>query len=236
MSIYLIEKEWGNKEKEQFSPVSILDCPFEDDDEVSLPFQHKLALMEGTKKKLMKKLQRFECQTLLEPVNLVNRFTGQESDDAESIESSLQHFEEKIISNIEEEENQAEQKALELFHLIKSTMPSLHLKLSAETLLLDYFREKITNECLLSEKKRVEKSFYGEIFDQARDWINGHPHELFLESGVQKKRQAYVKDMEKGREWTTFDEQIKEVALDLEAEVYGCLINELLLDLKSMLT
>lgn len=135
-----------------------------------------------------------ECLTQLEPVDLVKRFTGQESDNAGSIESSLQHFEAKIISDIEEEqeENQAEQKALELLHLMRSPLPLLHLKLSAETLLLDYFREKITNECLCSEKKRVKNSFYDEILDRARDWINGHPHELFLEWGVQKNRQAYV--------------------------------------------
>lgn len=35
--------QWPIVEKEQFSPVSVLDCPFEDDEEVSSPFQH----MEG---------------------------------------------------------------------------------------------------------------------------------------------------------------------------------------------
>lgn len=42
--------------------------------------------------------------------------------------------------------------------------------------------------------------------------------------------------MEIGRKWTTFDKQIKEVALDLEAEVHGSLMNELFLDLKNVLT
>nr|GMD80001.1 uncharacterized protein LOC109188531 [Ipomoea batatas] len=32
---------WSNEEKEQFSPVSVLDCPFEDEDDVSSPFQDK---------------------------------------------------------------------------------------------------------------------------------------------------------------------------------------------------
>ncbi|KAL2544006.1 hypothetical protein Fot_13239 [Forsythia ovata] len=229
------ENEWRNEEKEQLSPVSVLDCPFDDDDEVSSPFQHRLALMEGTKKKLMKKLERFEYLAQLKPVNLAKRFVGQDSDDNESVESTQHHYEETFISDIEEEkeaENQDEQNALELLHLTKCTMPSLCLKLKAETLLLDYFREKITNGCLHSEKKSVVNSFYDEIFDEARDWINGQPHELYLEWGVQKNRQAYLKDMEKGREWTTLDEQKQKVALDLEAEIYGSLINELLLDLK----
>ncbi|CAI9784525.1 unnamed protein product [Fraxinus pennsylvanica] len=69
----------------KFSPVSVLDCPFEDDDEVSSPFQQRLALMEGTKKKLMKKLKRFECLVQLEPVNLANRFASPEFSDNESV-------------------------------------------------------------------------------------------------------------------------------------------------------
>lgn len=43
-----LQKQWASdQEKEQFSPVSVLDCPFDEEDEVSSPFQHRLALMEG---------------------------------------------------------------------------------------------------------------------------------------------------------------------------------------------
>lgn len=44
------QKQWSSEEKEQFSPVSVLDCPFDDEeeeDEVSSPFQHRLDRMEG---------------------------------------------------------------------------------------------------------------------------------------------------------------------------------------------
>nr|GMD79952.1 Testis-expressed sequence 10 protein [Ipomoea batatas]GME21575.1 Testis-expressed sequence 10 protein [Ipomoea batatas] len=37
---------WSNEEKEQFSPVSVLDCPFEDEDDVSSPFEDKLTNVE----------------------------------------------------------------------------------------------------------------------------------------------------------------------------------------------
>ncbi|XP_022880880.1 uncharacterized protein LOC111398179, partial [Olea europaea var. sylvestris] len=137
------EKEWGNEEKEHFSPVSVLECPFEDDDEVSYPFRQRLAVTEGTKKKLLKKLERFECLVQLEPIKLAKRFRGLESNDNESVESSLWHSEENFSLDVEEEreKNHAEQKASELLHLMKSTMSSLTLKLNAENLLLDYFRE-----------------------------------------------------------------------------------------------
>ncbi|KAL0324355.1 UNVERIFIED_CONTAM: hypothetical protein Scaly_2402600 [Sesamum calycinum] len=41
------KKQCSSEEKEQFSPVSVLDCPFDDEDEVSSPFQQRLARMEG---------------------------------------------------------------------------------------------------------------------------------------------------------------------------------------------
>lgn len=44
-----MSQEWSNEEeKEQFSPVSVLDCPFEDDDQTHSPiFPHKLSCLEG---------------------------------------------------------------------------------------------------------------------------------------------------------------------------------------------
>lgn len=46
------EKQWSSDEKEQLSPVSVLDCPFDDDDQdhhevSSSSFQSRLARMEG---------------------------------------------------------------------------------------------------------------------------------------------------------------------------------------------
>lgn len=55
-------QEWPNEEeKEQFSPVSVLDCPFEDEDEdedeeMCSPFQHRDTHMEGTSNSLLQNL------------------------------------------------------------------------------------------------------------------------------------------------------------------------------------
>lgn len=45
--LVILQKPRPNEEKEQFSPVSTLDCPFDDEDEVSSPFQHRLTRVEG---------------------------------------------------------------------------------------------------------------------------------------------------------------------------------------------
>ncbi|KAH6759610.1 hypothetical protein C2S52_022868 [Perilla frutescens var. hirtella] len=213
------KKQWSSdQEKEQFSPVSVLDCPFEDDedDEVSSPFQHRLARMEGTRKKLLKKIQRFEGLAKLEPVNLTGRFASQsvDSDDESSPHSS---------TSLNEAEEEEEEEALKLLDQMKGSMPCYGLNLiKAERLLLDFFEE----HCTTHEKQ------HDELVEVAEDWINGAmPRGMFMEWEVEKNRKAYVEDMERGGEWRSLDEQNEEVVLELENEVFLSLLNELLLDI-----
>ncbi|KAK4435260.1 hypothetical protein Salat_0689300 [Sesamum alatum] len=230
------KKQWSSEEKEQFSPVSVLDCPFDDEDEVSSPFQQRLARMEGTKKKLMKKIQRFECLAKLEPTNLSKRFAPLQDSDNESSGSPVSHssapINDKFTSYIEEEqdedvENRAERKALELLHQMQATLQSYTLKLKTNRLLLDFFKERTTNEN--SEKRSLVDK---ELLQEAEDWINGaEPRGLFVAWEVEKNRQVYLKDMEKGGEWKTLDQENKELALELESEVFAALLHELLLDI-----
>ncbi|KAI3453651.1 hypothetical protein Pfo_010314 [Paulownia fortunei] len=240
------QKQWSvSEEKEQFSPVSVLDCPFDDDEEVSSPFQHRLARMEGTQKKLMKKIQRFGCLAQLEPVSLAKQFALLPDSDNESAGSPLPHssasIDEKVISDIEEEqevdeENQAEQKALDLLNQM-DILPSNDLKVKADKLLLDFFTEKIIAQNMHSQRQRGGNSFDRELLEEAENWINGRKsRKLFLEWEVPRNRQAYIKDMEKGGEWKTLDQENQEVASELEAEVFAALLNELLLDISSKAT
>ncbi|KAL3818118.1 hypothetical protein ACJIZ3_004023 [Penstemon smallii] len=236
------QKEWSNEEKEQFSPVSVLDCPFDDEDEISSsPFQHRLARMEGTKKKLMKKIQRFEClANELEPVNLSKRFVLQPQTDSdnESNGSPLPlSIDDKFISDMEEEEE--EEMAFELLRQMKNTLPSYGLKLNAENLLLDFFREKIVERKVASPKQWPGGcSFDEEAIDEAEEWINGRKRsELLLGWEVQKNRQVYIKEMEKGKlEWKTLDQENEEVALELETEVFATLLDEVLLEVMPKFT
>ncbi|KAL0310245.1 UNVERIFIED_CONTAM: hypothetical protein Scaly_2947400 [Sesamum calycinum] len=238
------EKQWSvSEEKEQLSPVSVLDCPFDDDDddddEVYSPFQHSLAVVEGTKKKLMKKIQKFEC-TQLEPVNLVDRFVLLPDSENESTGSAP--VDEKLTSEIkqeqeEDEEGQAEGKALDLLLQMKDTLPSYGLKIKADKLLLDFFRERIIDQNVHSQRQWGGYSFEEELLEEAENWINGRKtSELFLAWEVPRNRGVYVKDMEKGGEWRSLNQQNGEVAMELEAEVFAALLSELLLDISSKAT
>ncbi|KAL0448085.1 UNVERIFIED_CONTAM: hypothetical protein Slati_1936400 [Sesamum latifolium] len=238
------EKQWSvSEEKEQLSPVSVLDCPFDDDDddddEVYSPFQHSLAVVEGTKKKHMKKIQKFEC-TQLEPVKLVERFVLPPDSDNESTGSPP--IDEKSTSEIkqeqqDDEEGQAERKALDLLQQMKDTLPSYGLKIKADKLLLNFFRERITDQNVRSQRQWGGYSFEEELLEEAENWINGRKtSELFLAWEVPRNRGVYVKDMEKGGEWRSLSQENREVAMELEAEVFAALLSEMLLDISSKAT
>lgn len=104
-----------------------------------------------------------------------------------------------------------------LLHQTKASMPSYPLKLKADNLLLDFFRE------------RIASGFHEGLIEEAEDWINGKPRGSFMEWRVQKNRECYIRDMEKGGEWKALDQETEEVAVELENEVFDALLNEVLL-------
>ncbi|GFZ06990.1 hypothetical protein Acr_18g0011600 [Actinidia rufa] len=59
--------------------------------------------------------------------------------------------------------------------------------------------------------------------------LTDSPHDMFLGWEVEKNRQAYIRDMEKGGRWSKLDAEREEVAL----EVFASLMDEILLDLFS---
>ncbi|KAG8374594.1 hypothetical protein BUALT_Bualt10G0011600 [Buddleja alternifolia] len=192
----------------------------------------------------MMKIQKFESLAQLEPLNLSKRFSSLQDSYNEPTKSpneprSPTSTDEQFVSDIEEqqeeeeEEDETGQKALELLHQTMDTFPSYNgLKPNSDKLLLDFFSEKITDGSLKSEK---EWSFDEELLEEAEDWINRRKtQELFLEWNVHKNRQVYIRDMEKRREWKNLDEEHKEVVLELESEVFGALLDEILLDISAM--
>ncbi|OMP09634.1 hypothetical protein COLO4_05272 [Corchorus olitorius] len=204
---YTKEQKWRNEEgKEQFSPVSILDCPFDDEEENNSPsFQDKLERVEGTKQKLMQKIRRFESLAQLEPVDLEKRIALAEHEDGNN--------------NKQDKFTEANEKLLKQ---LKSKYPS-DCFYWADNLLLDFFSERmVEDEGVLIELELVKV---------AEDWINGNPQEVILGWEVQEGRKAYVKEMERIENWRSFDEEKEEVGLKVELEVFSWLVDELLTDL-----
>ncbi|KAG6579477.1 hypothetical protein SDJN03_23925, partial [Cucurbita argyrosperma subsp. sororia] len=208
-----IVKPWPNEEeKEQLSPVSVLDFPFEDEDQdTPSSFNCNLHLIQGKKQKHAHRPKRFENGVEFEPLDLKKRFAD--------IVVGRQHF-----GSISRKEHQREQKAFELLKLVKSTTTS------TENLLLDFFHEK------LEENDAIART--GADFDQAQvlkfteDWINGDAGEAMATGWESPEgRVLYIKDMEIAGKWRSLAGEKEELAAEFEAEVWMSLFDELLIDL-----
>ncbi|XP_062074194.1 uncharacterized protein LOC133778321 isoform X2 [Humulus lupulus] len=212
-------KEWPNEEeKEQFSPVSVLDCPFEDDDqdETNSPFNSRLARLEGTKQKLLQKIRRFENLTQLEPVDLEKRIIAMSD-----IKNDNDRYQIKTSSDDEIED----QKARELVTKVTKNINTAASSSATNKLLFDFFRERVAEE-------RGSRKGFAEAVKSAEDWTVGAPtREVLLRWEVNEGRKAYIKEMEKGGRWRNLDEEKGEIDLELEALVWDSLIEEILLDL-----
>ncbi|KAJ8766172.1 hypothetical protein K2173_021689 [Erythroxylum novogranatense] len=216
-------KIWGNgEEKEQFSPVSVLDPPFQDEEETYSPVEPSLVRLEGTKQKL----RSFESLTQLVPVDLEKRLALAESDDASLESMSIQ----KNNFNEMQEERQSEKEAQELLKLVKAaTQHNSLLLCSTEALFLDFFME------MLEQDKATESvsSIYekDQVLKVVEDWVKGNPQETFLGWEVKNGRHTYIKDLEKNGRWRNVEEEKEEVVLELEQHVFTSLLNEAFLDI-----
>ena len=90
---------------------------------------------------------------------------------------------------------------------------------SDDNLFLDFFIEATCEDNNVSDC---------ELLDMAKDWMNGEPQEVLLGWEVQKNREVYIREMEKGGMWGKLDEDRQEVALELEAEIFTSLVNDLI--------
>ncbi|CAA0842255.1 Unknown protein [Striga hermonthica] len=232
-------EQWTSdcQEKEQFSPVSVLDCSYEEEDEVSSRFQHSLARVEGTKAKLMKTIQRYEGLAKLEPINLATKFASHLNSDHEHSSGSFDSppINEKSTLGAKDEEDEDEHEALGLMYQMKNTYLA-SLDLEAETLVLDFFREKIADKRANSEKGRCGPALFEmELVEEVRDWLNGKKdaRECFVGWEDEKSRLVHVYDMEKRGEWIGLDEERDEVSLELENVFFVELMDELLLEISS---
>ncbi|KEH31698.1 hypothetical protein MtrunA17_Chr4g0057221 [Medicago truncatula] len=211
--------DWSN-EKEQFSPVSILDCPFEDEEEMKSNYMIN-SFFEGAEHKHMQKTPHFENISSMEPLVLENRIKCLELEDEPQNHSTKQCSEfAPVIGNNNEED------AHDLFNFVKRSVPSNDLMINAENLLFDYIEQSIEeNNVNVNCSKKLN------FCKVVEDWIQGQPQELYLGWEVKEGRHVYISEMEKCGEWKNTDQETEQLVLDLENEVLTSLVNEIILDL-----
>ncbi|KAG6688743.1 hypothetical protein I3842_11G139900 [Carya illinoinensis] len=233
-------KDWSNEKKEQFSPVSVLDWPFHEDDEdtSSLSSHDKLGRIEGTKQKLSyKMIRKFECLAQLEPVDMEKRIALSAGLNHEAPHESLvQTCPMSTLAN-NTSDNQTEKNAEELLDLINTRSSVNGAKFKADNLLSDFFWERIEENINASASTSTRGNVNGferELLKVAEDWLSGgNPLELLLGWEVEDGREVYVRDMEKGGKWRISVREKEELGLEVEFEVWISLLDELVLDLFS---
>ncbi|CAN7042589.1 hypothetical protein IGI04_007054 [Brassica rapa subsp. trilocularis] len=209
-------EESVNEEKEQLSPVSILECPFQDDDddddEEDAITDH-ISHQKDTYEKTARKSRRFNGFVRLEPLNL-EKF----------IEKQVESEEDEYSYHTQEtEEDESESRANRLFALLKLTIGETNNILLAsnvaDNLLLDYFQEDNIGP--------KEEALMVKIVE---DWVMDRQDEMFMSWEVREMRQVYVKEMK----WGCINEDESEcVVEDLANGLFTLLVDEFISDLAS---
>ncbi|OWM87775.1 uncharacterized protein LOC116202591 [Punica granatum] len=214
-------EDWPNEEKEQFSPVSVLDCPFKDDDneEISSTSECSPEHIGGSRKKNGHKSQRIKSLSQLEPLNLDGRLAFSELDHGPVAESTMQSYSSPSTAQYAEE-NETNVGVEELLKAIKINNPAIGL--DVDNLLSDFCIEKLESGSVSTL----------EALEVVQDWVNGTPRDISSGWEVKSGRAAYVRDMEeKCGSWRDLKEEREEVAMEIEDEVWRSLMEEILLDL-----
>ncbi|KAK7389227.1 hypothetical protein VNO78_24063 [Psophocarpus tetragonolobus] len=232
-------QEYWSNEKEQFSPASILGCPFEDDEDIhrshvsSSSTTSTVLSFKEAKHKRMQKNRHFESMVLLEPAVLEERFSRLELEDEPPHSHSTQQcsFALLPIMRTQNDNHQynhnIEENARDLLNFVRSSILSNSLMIKSENLLFDFFKQSI------GENKDIDYTKKLHLCKVAEDWIQAQPQELYLSWEVQGGRCIYVKEMDKYGEWKNSAEEIQHWAMELANEVFSNLVNEFILDLTS---
>lgn len=167
-------------------------------------------------------MRKFENISGIKPVNLehqIDQLTELE-DEQSNISSTPEYITEEKDAN-------------ELLKLVKAKMPlNNHLLSKADILLLDFFKEKIVEKNGSPIEITKGSMQLGDELEIANQWVNGQAEEMFLGWEVKDKRHFYLREMEKNGKWRNFDEDKQDLGLELELQIFTCLVNEALFDLQ----
>lgn len=127
----------------------------------------------------------------------------------------------------------AEEKAMELLSQVRASTSGgcISSKFNEERLLVDFFRSELTEGRRFGFDTRSRDEDYVELVKRAESWVRGDCHVgSSYEWGIDGKKEAYLRDMEKGEKWSKFDEDREEMAVGIENRVWNLLVDEFLGD------
>ncbi|GAB4844422.1 hypothetical protein Ancab_037786 [Ancistrocladus abbreviatus] len=202
------------EEKEQHSPVSVLDSPFkEEEEEFSPSFEQSLANVERSKMRLLESIQWFESLAGVEHADLDEQFSLEKNTDS--------------VKNEEEEYNGAGGKALRLMQHMRASGSKEQYGANLDQLLFDFFMQELTAK----GKSRTDKKFEDTLEKEAKVYLRGHPIPLDCELQDMKERETCLEGVEREMQWSKFEEEQEELTLNMGITMLNALLDELLLEL-----
>ncbi|XP_062217018.1 uncharacterized protein LOC133917075 [Phragmites australis] len=236
------------EDKQQLSPVSVLDFPFDDDDgdegsDASPSFQHCPADLQRTKAQLLHKIRRYDgLAEAVDPVDLDARFTTSES--GESVDARVhlasnscttdsatttapRHGEEEHQSMEQSEEQEPDECRL-LGRLLEDTAAVDDI---SEALLLDFFAEGVgchrsAAGSVVGTVKPTDDLNAAALIGVASEWLRGAGPRWGI-GDVVFSGEAALADMERSRRWMCVREEERDVGAAVEGLVMDGLVTEL---------
>ncbi|MBA0740138.1 hypothetical protein Gogos_013359 [Gossypium gossypioides] len=207
------------EEEEQFSPVSVLDPPFEDDDDRhvnvddddgndSFDLECSYAVVQRTKQQLLHKLRRFEKLAQLDPIELEKRMLEPEQDDDD------------------DDDNEHESGSCDDGMVQEVVKTSFHnVPEGMKRLVTDLIGEEETEQSCYGDGEAVAKR----VRQRLESWKEVESNTIDMMVG-QDLRRSEVDG------WKRSELQIRETALEVENSIFGLLMEELSEELVSSST
>lgn len=220
---FQVEGEDEEEEKEQCSPVSVLDPPFEDDDEGRddededvFDLECSYAIVQRAKKQLLHKLRRFEKLADLDPVELEKRILEQEQDYSENDTYDLEQEEE--FEYYEPASPDREKEADEFVKEVLSKSSFHHVRRIPEDmkmLVADLIAEEERDQSKSNDKEAVVKR----VCRRLESWkeVESNTIDMMVEQDLRREHDG----------WKRCQGLVGDTALEIEFAIFGLLMEEL---------
>ncbi|KAI8013053.1 hypothetical protein LOK49_LG05G00899 [Camellia lanceoleosa] len=216
-SIQEIEEE---EEREQCSPVSVLDPPFEDDeddgheyedeDEDSYDVECSYAIVQRAQRQLLHKLRRFEKLAELDPIELEKRLLEEQEDEDLEEEEECEDGDLLLLCS----EKDVDWFVREV--LCKSGLNLSKVSADMKMLVLDLIAEEKRGESEIEDGEVVVKR----VCERLDSWKEVEPNTIDMMVELDFRREIDG--------WKRNDqEQLRGTAMEIEIAIFGLLVEEL---------
>ncbi|KAI8560097.1 hypothetical protein RHMOL_Rhmol04G0228900 [Rhododendron molle] len=216
----MVEEE---EEKEQFSPVSVLDPPFEDDDdcneEGSCDLECSYAIVQRAKQQLLHKLRRFEKLAELDPIELEKIMLEEQDDDDMNFEDPDEGRDQEAFDEAESLSSYTETNA---HYFVREVLGKLGFQFSGVPAHMD----RLVSDLIAEEKIEEDGTDDGEsvvrrVCKRLDSWKEEKSNTIHMMVGLDFRRGS-------DHGWKRTDKnQVIEAAMEIEQSIFRLLVEEL---------